>query len=577
MNEIKCPNCGKFFQADERGYAQLLQNVRNEEFEKELKERESFLQTQVQEQLNEMRNHYEKEGIKQNSEKELVLAEKDREIEKLRGEMRTKASQYELEKSRVAEDKNIEIERLKALIKSTEENQTNSIKLALAEKENEIEKMRGDIQAKESQFELEKNRVSEEKNIEIERLKALLKSMEENQMNSIKLALAEKENEIERMQSEIQAREAQFELEKRREATDKTVEIEKLKERLNEIEKSKENDIKLAVSQKEREIEILRSDFSSREASAELEHLKKMNAKEAEISELRSGMEHQKDQYEISEAAAKREYETLLKQKDEMINYYRDMKIKASTKMLGETLEQHCELAFEQIRHTGFGNAYFEKDNDVKTGSKGDYIFRQFSEDGEEIVSIMFEMKNEADATATKKKNEDFLRELHKDRTEKKCEYAVLVSMLESDNELYNNGIVDVSHKYEKMYVIRPQFFIPMITLLRNAAMKSLSYRRELAIVRNQNIDVSRFESALLDFQDKFGKNYNRASELFKKAIDEIDNTIRHLEKIKEHLTGSDRNLRLANNKAQDLSIRKLTKNNPTMQAKFAELEQDDE
>lgn len=240
--------------------------------------------------------------------------------------------------------------------------------------------------------------------------------------------------------------------------------------------------------------------------------------------------------------------------------------------MVGETLEQHCEIEFNKLRATGFQNAYFEKDNDARTGSKGDYIFKESTADGIEFISIMFEMKNEMDTTATKKKNEDFFKELDKDRREKNCEYAVLVSLLESDNELYNSGIVDVSYKYEKMYVIRPQFFIPMITLLRNAAFNSIRYRQELALVRSQNIDITHFEEDMNDFKEKFSRNYRIASEKFKKAIDEIDKTISHLQKTKEALMSSENNLRLANNKAEDLSIKKLTRNNPTMASKFAEL-----
>ena len=240
--------------------------------------------------------------------------------------------------------------------------------------------------------------------------------------------------------------------------------------------------------------------------------------------------------------------------------------------MVGETLEQHCETEFNRLRSTGFQNAYFEKDNDARTGSKGDYIFRECTEDGVEFISIMFEMKNEMDTTATKHKNEDFFRELDKDRNEKGCEYAVLVSLLESESELYNSGIVDVSHKYPKMYVIRPQFFIPMITLLRNAAMNSIEYRTQLAEMRNQNIDISRFEDEMNDFKEKFAKNYDLASRKFKTAIEEIDKTITHLQKTKDALLSSENNLRLANNKAEDLSIKKLTRNNPTMAQKFAEL-----
>jgi len=266
----------------------------------------------------------------------------------------------------------------------------------------------------------------------------------------------------------------------------------------------------------------------------------------------------------------------IIKMKDEAIERYKDMKLKLSTKMVGETLEQHCEVEFNRLSATAFQNAYFEKDNDASSGNKGDYIYRETDEEGNEIISIMFEMKNEGDETATKKKNDDFLPKLDKDRTEKKCEYAVLVSLLEADNELYNTGIVDVSHKYQKMYVIRPQFFIPIITLLRNAAMSSLKYKAELALVRNQNIDITNFEDNINKFKEGFAKNYDLASRKFKAAIDEIDKTIDHLQKTKDALLSSENNLRLANNKAEDLTIKKLTRGNPTMTAKFAELADDD-
>ena len=276
----------------------------------------------------------------------------------------------------------------------------------------------------------------------------------------------------------------------------------------------------------------------------------------------------------MREQSIKTEYEHKLKEKDAEIDYYKDFKARQSTKMIGESLEQHCEIEFNKLRPTAFRNAYFEKDNDARFGSKGDYIYRESSEDGVEFISIMFEMKNEMDTTATKHKNEDFFKELDKDRKEKKCEYAVLVSLLEADNELYNGGIVDVSYRYPKMYVIRPQFFIPLISILRNAALSAVEYRNQLAIIQNQNIDITNFENEMNDFKEKFGRNYRIASEKFRKAIDEIDLTIKHLEKTKEALLSSENNLRLANNKAEDLSIKRLTKGNPTMQAKFAELQE---
>ena len=273
----------------------------------------------------------------------------------------------------------------------------------------------------------------------------------------------------------------------------------------------------------------------------------------------------------LKEKSLVESYEEKIKNKDEQIAYYKDFKARQSTKMIGESLEQHCNNEFNRIRPI-FKNVYFEKDNDARTGYKGDFIFRESDDDGTEVISIMFEMKNEADETASKHKNEDFFKELDKDRREKNCEYAVLVSLLEIDNDYYNTGIVDVSHKYPKMYVIRPQFFIPIITLLRGAAMNSLSYKKELEIVQNQNIDVSNFEAQMNDFKEKFAKNYELASRKFKTAIEEIDKTIDHLQKTKEALLSSENNLRLANNKAEDLTIKRLTRNNPTMEAKFAEL-----
>lgn len=327
-------------------------------------------------------------------------------------------------------------------------------------------------------------------------------------------------------------------------------EIERLKAQISSSQKDTELTVSRAVAQKDRELAD----------------------KNAEIIRLQGEVQSAKKDVELKESTLKAEYTAQLKAKDEAIEFYKDLKTRMSTKMVGETLEQHCETEFNRLRSTGFQNAYFEKDNDARTGSKGDYIFRECTEDGVEFISIMFEMKNEMDTTATKHKNEDFFRELDKDRNEKGCEYAVLVSLLESESELYNSGIVDVSHKYPKMYVIRPQFFIPMITLLRNAAMNSIEYRTQLAEMRNQNIDISRFEDEMNDFKEKFAKNYDLASRKFKTAIEEIDKTITHLQKTKDALLSSENNLRLANNKAEDLSIKKLTRNNPTMAQKFAEL-----
>ena len=339
---------------------------------------------------------------------------------------------------------------------------------------------------------------------------------------------------------------------------------------------AKENEIKL-MSQKEydKEIQKLKSQLDkatekSAKLQAQLESsedkkiiavMEAVKKVEEEKKDLESQLIHEKDKGKL-----------LLEQKDEQIAYYRDLKTKMSTKMVGETLEQHCEIQFNQLRATAFRNAYFEKDNDSRSGSKGDYIYRETDENGVELISIMFEMKNEMDTTATKHKNEDFFKELDKDRRQKNCEYAVLVSMLESDNELFNAGIVDVSYKYEKMYVVRPQCFIPIITLLRNAAMNAMEYKQELAVVRNQNIDISDFEEKLMNFKSDFSRNYDIAHSHFDKAVDEIDKTIQHLEKVKKELLGSDNQLRIANNKVDEVSIKKLTRGNKTMQEKFEEL-----
>ncbi len=302
---------------------------------------------------------------------------------------------------------------------------------------------------------------------------------------------------------------------------------------------------------------------------------KESSAQRERIIRLSSELESEKQTAQLRENTLREGYEEKLRQRNEEIARIRDFKARQSTKMIGESLEQHCEAEFNRLRAAGFRHAYFEKDNDARQGSKGDFIFREKDEDGTEFISIMFEMKNEMEETATKHKNEDFFKELDKDRREKNCEYAVLVSLLEADSELYNTGIVDVSHRYPKMYVVRPQFFIPIITLLRNAALNSLQYRRELAEVRSQNLDIAHFEEDMNDFKERFSRNYRLASERFHKAIDEIDKTIEHLQKTREALLSSENNLRLANNKAEELSIKKLTRNNPTMAQKFAELQEE--
>ncbi|MDY2880261.1 MAG: DUF2130 domain-containing protein [Candidatus Borkfalkiaceae bacterium] len=336
-----------------------------------------------------------------------------------------------------------------------------------------------------------------------------------------------------------------------------------------------------AVREKEKEISRLQADLKEKQAELAGKDVEKQLAvtqavtdRDQMINTLKSSLENKEQQTVIERENLRRNFESQLKAKDAQIDYYKDLKIRMSTKMVGETLEQHCENEFNRLRATGFPRAYFEKDNDASGGSKGDFIFRDYSEDKVEYISIMFEMKNECEDTAKKHRNEDFFKELDKDRREKNCEYAVLVSLLEADSDLYNGGIVDVSHRYPKMYVIRPQFFIPVITMLRNAALNALDYRRQLIAAREQNVDITNFEKDLNDFKDKFGRNYRLASEKFQDAVKEIDKTVERLNKIKELLVGSENNLRLANEKAEDLTIKKLTRNNPTMKAKFEELQE---
>jgi len=385
------------------------------------------------------------------------------------------------------------------------------------------------------------------------------------------------EDEYASIAKQIRDREFEKELKTAKEA-------EEIKIKLAVSEAEKEFNEKL--SKKEEEILKLTQKIDTGETDKQLAIVNALKEKDEEIakqkesiSELNNKISTAALERKLSEDAIRSEYDTKLRMTEEQVEYYKDLKAKLSTKAIGESLEKHCETEFNKLRATGFKNAYFEKDNKVskETGSKGDYIFKDYTDDGLEYISIMFEMKNEADTTSTKKTNESFLKELDKDRTEKKCEYAVLVSLLEQDNDLYNEGIVDVSYKYEKMYVIRPQFFIPLITILRNAALNSVEYQKELALVKAQNIDITNFENDVNEFKEKFGRNYKLASDKFKNAIDEIDKSIDHLNKIKDALLGAENNLRLANNRIDDIAIKKLTKNNPTMKAKFEELKESEE
>ncbi|HRP00475.1 MAG TPA: DUF2130 domain-containing protein [Flavobacteriales bacterium] len=426
-------------------------------------------------------------------------------------------------------------------------------RLRLAEQEK-----RTAIELAEARLSTKLEKEATKKEAEIERLKAELKAAEVAKQLALKDALGTVEKERDRLANELdqlkQAQQDAAQLARERHA----------------------HEVQNVAAAKEAEIQQLKARLDAYDVAQKLAITEAVSAVEKERDALKSDVERVALEKQLAEKALKEKYETQISDRDSTIERLKDLKAKLSTKMLGETLEQHCEIEFEKMRATAFPRCYFEKDNDARSGSKGDYIFRDVDEAGIEAVSIMFEMKNESDTTATKKRNEDFFKELDKDRTEKGCEYAVLVSLLEPDNELYNSGIVDVSHRYPKMYVVRPQFFIPIITLLRNAAQNALKYKSELALVKAQNIDITHFEEELESFKSAFGKNYELASRRFKTAIDEIDKSIDHLQKTKEALLGTDRNLRLANDKAQDVTIKKLTRKNPTMAAKFEELRKGD-
>lgn len=552
MQEIKCPNCGEVFMIDESGYAQIVQQVRDKEFDKELKQREKDLEEIKKKDLELAKMKQQDEFDKLLSSKEAELVEKDKEIEKLKTKVSGNETEKQLaisevintkeqERELAIEKKNEElankdrmISQLRAQIENNETERKLAISEAVSDKDKEISKKIEEINTLKEKFSIE----DREKDIVIEQLKAQLS---ENKTEK-QLAISEVNNKKDKEKQEALEK-------KNEELKEQNRRIEELKAKLenNEIEK------KLAVS----------------EALQVKE--KELSQKSTEITELKNQLSNKDTENQIKEQALRSDYENQLKSKDELIQYYKDFKARQSTKMIGESLEQHCLNQFNSLRMTAFPKAYFEKDNDAKTGSKGDFIFRETAE-GIEFISIMFEMKNEMDETATKHKNEDFFKELDKDRREKGCEYAVLVSLLEIDNDLYNNGIVDVSYRYEKMYVIRPQFFIPLITLLRNAALNSLKYRQELELAKHQQIDILNFENNMNAFKDGFARNYRIASEKFKTAIDEIDKTITHLQKTKDALLSSENQLRLANNKAEDLTIKKLTKNAPTVKKMFDEM-----
>ncbi|MFK8053737.1 MAG: DUF2130 domain-containing protein [Woeseiaceae bacterium] len=396
-----------------------------------------------------------------------------------------------------------------------------------------------------------------------------LELAEQEKANAVELARKDALNELQKAASE---KDAEIQALKANLAAEKTALEHAVAKAVGDVEKDRvalENQLAQSKQEQTAAAMVAKAELKAVADQQKLAINEAVSKVQTERDQLKNGLERAELEKELAAKALQDKYETQIKDRDDAIERLRDMKARLSTKMVGETLEQHCETEFNRIRSTAFPNAYFEKDNDARGGSKGDYIFRDADPAGTEIVSIMFEMKNESDTTATKKKNEDFLKELDKDRNEKGCEYAILVSLLEPDSELYNSGIVDVFHRYPKMYVVRPQFFIPIITLLRNAAMKSLEFKTELALVKAQNVDVTNFESDLQKFQDAFSKNYDLASRQFQTAIEEIDKSISHMQKTKENLTKSIRNIRLANDKAQDVTIKKLTSSNPTMADKF--------
>ena len=410
---------------------------------------------------------------------------------------------------------------------------------------------------------------------------------EQDKRNAIELAMAKKQQELQELEAQLRNRDMQQQLAVKQAVTASEKQRDLLATELQQLRETSATAAQVAESrfakeiqtltlQKEAELRDVKAKLDASGMQTKLAVTEALTGLEKERDQLRSELNQSELKHQLATQSMKERYEIQIHDRDQAIERLRDMKARLSTKMVGETLEQHCETEFNRIRAAAFPRAYFEKDNDARSGSKGDYIFRDSDDADNEIISIMFEMKNEADTTATKKKNEDFLKELNKDRNEKNCEYAVLVSLLEPDSELYNSGIVDVSHRFPKTYVIRPQFFIPFITLLRNAALKSLEVKAELALVKAQHIDVTNFENDLETFKSAFARNYDLASRRFQTAIDEIDKSIAHLQKTKDALMGADRNLRLPNDKAQDVTVKKLTRRNPTMAAKFSDLRAQD-
>lgn len=536
MNEIKCPHCGKVFQVDERGFADILRQVRTAEFDKEIAQREGMLQEQNAQAV-------KLAVAKAQQDAQAETAQRDARIAEL--ETRLAAEKREREQAE----------------KSSQIEHANELEAALAKKQAEIVQLQADVKKLSADHDAQ-NRIAK---AEHERLLSDATAQRDAEIAALRQQLSSQESAFkQQLESQVQQYSQKIAADKAESARVAAEESAKLqqtivaqKQRLESQTQQFRAEKELAVSEARAAAERQRDELAAQ-----------VKLQEAQAAQERAALREKM----ANELAAKDE---LIKYKDEEIARVKEMKARLSTKMVGESLERHCETEFNKIRATAFPHAYFEKDNDVVDGTKGDFVFRETDPaTGEEVVSIMFEMKNENDETRTKHKNEDFFAKLDSDRKKKGCEYAVLCTMLEPENELYNEGIVDVSYRYEKMYVIRPQFFIPIISILRNAALSALQYKTELAEVRNQNIDITNFENSMEDFKTKFARNYDLASRKFQTAIDEIDKTIDHLQKTKEALLGSERNLRLANDKAQDLTIKKLTRKNPTMKAKFAALKE---
>ena len=536
MNEIKCPHCGKVFQVDERGFADILRQVRTAEFDKEIAQREGMLQEQ------------NAQAVK------LAVAKAQRDAQAETAQRDARIAELE---TRLAAEKR---EREQAE-KSSQIEHGNVLEAALAKKQAEIVQLQADVKKLSADHDAQ-NRIAK---AEHERLLSDATAQRDAEIAALRQQISSQESAFkQQLESQVQQYSQKIAAGKAESARVAAEESAKLQQTIVAQKQQLESQTQQFRAEKE---------LAVSEARAAAERQRDKLAAQVKLQEAQAAQERAALREKMTnELAAKDE---LIKYKDEEIARVKEMKARLSTKMVGESLERHCETEFNKIRATAFPHAYFEKDNDVVDGTKGDFVFRETDPaTGEEVVSIMFEMKNENDETRTKHKNEDFFAKLDSDRKKKGCEYAVLCTMLEPENELYNEGIVDVSYRYEKMYVIRPQFFIPIISILRNAALSALQYKTELAEVRNQNIDITNFENSMEDFKTKFARNYDLASRKFQTAIDEIDKTIDHLQKTKEALLGSERNLRLANDKAQDLTIKKLTRKNPTMKAKFAALKE---